>query len=591
MNRATVPAFIWLACVLALVSAPGAEDFRAEASADRKAVGVGEALTLTIAVFGGDQIREPDLSSIEGFRIVNTSTSRSINIVNMKMTRSLNLQYTLVALKQGEHVLGPFTVVSDKETYETEPVKVTVTKGRAPAHREQAGAAAAEDLVLLTGTVDKSEAYVGEQITYTLKFAYRVRLSGLSYAAQEHTGFWFEDLGETGPAIETIEGTQYYVVTRRRAFFPISSGTFTIGKAGVQYEARELDPFSRDPFSLFGRDPFDVFGRRQGAAETRPIEIEVLPLPREGKPADFTGAVGDFALSARASASEVMVGESLTLSVRVRGRGNLKSIGEIPLPEIRDFRVFAPEAREVINTEGGRVGGEKIFDLVLVPQRPGNYTLEGFDFSYFDPGKAAYLVTTADPVKVTVLPADDTVAGPPGEAGLGTRIARQDIRHVKRVPIERDDLTLPLDGAAGTLIKYLPVLIALAGIVITIQRRRAAASGRASARKAFKVLVRDLKGAGRMLGRDAPAADVSGHTARAVKSYIAARAGVAESVVDEVFVGSLDRVSTEQGSEIAQLLADLDRVRFSPVSPDRTELEQIIERAGNLFRQVDKEWN
>ncbi|MFH1312387.1 MAG: BatD family protein [Candidatus Eisenbacteria bacterium] len=591
MSRTRVLVGLWLTGVLALAGVPSAEDFRAEASVDRRAVGVGEPLTLTISVFGGDKVSEPDLGNIDGFRVVNTSTSRNISIVNMKMTRSLNLQYTLVALKQGEYELGPFTVASDNQTYETGSVRVTVTKGRAPSQSGQAGAQSDEDLVLLTASVDKSKAYVGQQITYTVKFAYRVRLlSGTQYIPPDHTGFWFEDMGETGPEIETIRGTQYYVLTRRTAFFPISSGKFTIGEAGVRFEVRELDPFSRDPFSLFGRDPFGAFGRREGAAQTTPIEIEVLPLPRQGRPADFTGAVGKFSLSATASAQEVRVGESLTLSIRVRGRGNLKSIGEIPLPEIRDFRVFAPKAREVINADGQVVGGEKIFDLVLVPQRPGNYTLEGFDFSYFDPEKASYVVTTAEPVRVEVLPADESVAGQLNESGLETRIARQDIRYVKRVAIDRDDLTLSSGGATGMLIKYLPVLIALAGIVISIQRRRAAGSGRAGARRAFRVLVGELKAAERLLAKEARTADASGCVGRAIRKYIAARTGVGESVVDEAFVGSMARVSPERRTEIGRLFGDLDRIRFSPVSPDRAELEQILEKARSIFSMVDKEW-
>jgi hypothetical protein len=397
-------------------------------------------------------------------------------------------------------------------------------------------------------------------------------------------------MGESGPAIETIGGTQYYVITRRTAFFPISSGAYTIGKAGVRYEIRDLDPFSRDPFSLFGRDPFDAFGRREGAAETKPVDIEVLPLPREGKPAEFSGAVGKFTMSASASAEEVMVGESLTLSVRVRGQGNLKSIGEIALPEIGDFRVFAPKARETINVDGRVVGGEKVFDLVLVPQRPGSYTLEGFDFSYFDPERARYMVTTADPVRVEVLPADESVAGQLREAGLETTIARQDIRYVKRVTIERDGLTLSLDGGRGGFVRYLPVLIAVVGIVIGVQRRRSALSGRAGARRAFKGVAREIEAAERMLVRGVDTADASGRVARAIKRYIAARAGVGEAVVDEVFIGSIAGVSTERRSEIARLLADLDRIRFAPVSPDRDELAGITDRARSLLNMVDREW-
>jgi hypothetical protein len=581
---------LWFVGLLALAGTAASDDFRAEASVDRRAVGVGETLTLTISVYGGGKVSEPDLSGLDGFRIANTSTSRSINIVNMKMTRSLNLQYTLVALREGEYVLGPFTVASGQETYETEPVKVTVTKGRAPSAREQAAGGADQDLVLLTARVDKAKAYVGQQITYTLKFAYRVRISGTQYVPPEHTGFWFEDMGETGPEIETIGDTQYYVVTRRTAFFPISSGTYTIGKASVRYEVQALDPFSRDPFSLFGRDPFDVFARKQGAAETKPLQIEVLPLPREGKPSEFSGAVGRFTISAEASADEVMVGESLTLSVRVRGQGNLKSIGEIPVPEIKDFRVFAPKARETINVDGRVVGGEKVFDLVLVPQRPGNYTLEGFDFSYFDPDKGGYVVTAADPVRVEVVAADQSMASQGGDAGLESRIARQDIRYVKRGRIERDGLTLSLDGGRGALIRYLPALIVVVGIILSIQQRRSTASGRARARQALKRTAKDLRAAENVLSKGANTADVSGRIAKTIKTYIAARAGVGEPVVDETFIASMTQVSPERRSEIARLLSDLDRMRFAPVSADPRDLARMIDRARSLLSAVDKEW-
>jgi hypothetical protein len=565
-----------------------AEDFRAEATVDRTAVGVGEALRLTITVYGCDRVSEPDLSGIEGFRVVGTSSSRNINVVNMKMSRSLTLEYTLQALERGDYVLGPFAVKSGDEIYETEPIRVAVTEGRTaspPSRGRPAGQSGDEDPLMLSASVDKRRAYVGEQVTYTLKFAYR-GVDQTQYVPPEHTGFWSEDMGRVGPSIETIDGRQYYTSSHYTAFFPISSGKFTIGEASIRYVVRDLDPFS-----IFSRDRFGHFGSREGIAKSEPIQVEAIPLPSEGKPSDFTGAVGRFTFSAVPSAREVKVGESLTLMLKVRGRGNLKSIGDIPMPEIRDFRVFAPKARESTSIEELRVGGEKIFDLVLVPQVAGTHVLDGFSFSYFDPGAERYVTLSADPVEIKVLPGDDTVAGTATGGALNGRVARREIRHIRRGEIDRDELSLTFGGPRGLLIRYLPVVIALAGILISIQRKRTVASGRAVSRKAYKTVVRDLKSAERLLSRGQGIADASGIASRAVKAYLGARAGRGEAAVDEDFIGGLENVSMERREEIMRLIADLDHMRFAPVSPDASEVSGLIEKAVSLLKAVDREWN
>jgi hypothetical protein len=588
-----VVALMVLGCLLSSAASVSAEDFRVEASVDRRGVGKGETLALTLTVYGADRVSEPDLSVIEGFQVIGSSSSRNISIVNMKMSRSLNLQYTLLAVQEGEYVLGPFTVKAGDETYDTEPIKVAVTAAqgslqRPPSGRQTQGQAD-DDLVLLTASVDRTRAYVGQQITYTLEFAYRVRLlEDTQYIPPDHTGFWFEDLGESGPAIETIDGVRYYVITKRTAFFPISSGRFTIGEAGIRYIAGSLDPFSRDPFSLFGRDPLGAFGRRQGAAKSEPIGIEVLPLPEVGKPADFSGAVGRFDLSVSPSAKEVGVGESLTLSLRVRGRGNIKSIGDIALPEFNDFRVFAPKARESLNTEGGFVGGEKVFDLVLVPQNPGDYRLGGFRFSYFDPTSETYAVSTAEPLLIAVLPGEETAGIAPGDK-LDRRVARKDIRYIRRGTVSINELTLGLEGFDGVMLRYLPVVLIFTAVVVSLHRRRSAVTGRASARRAFKRFGKHTKAAERLLDADKAVGDAAAALSKAIKGYLAARCAVPESAVDEALIGSTAELAPETRDELKSLISDLDRIRFAPVTTDAEQVKRLIGAARDLLIRVDKE--
>jgi hypothetical protein len=382
-----------------------------------------------------------------------------------------------------------------------------------------------------------------------------------------------------------IDGAQCYTITRTIALFPISSGRFTIGEAGVRYIVSDFGGFSRDPFSFFRGDPFR---RREGFAEAGQIPIEVLPLPDEGRPADFSGAVGSFHLSIVPSQTDVRLGESITLSIRVEGRGNIQSIGEVPLPRLDGFRVFAPKARDSVRVEQGKIGGAKIFDLVLVPEVMGKAFLEGFSLAYFDPAKGAYLRSDAKPIEINVLEGDENAMRSLAASGQRPTV-RQDIRHIKRVSHVSDDLTLLPDGALGLAVRAMPVLIGLAGVAVALRRRHMATSGRAKIRRAFRRLLADMRGAEQMLGRGKPV-EASAHVARAIRAYIADRKGTSESLIDAGCVASMQEIPEELRGKVCCLLAVLDQARFAPQGSSADEMRRLVGEAEAIMRKVDGEW-
>jgi hypothetical protein len=559
-----------------------ADELRADASVDRNVVGVGERLVLTINIYGGGQLIEPDLGNVEGFTVVNTSRSQTLSIVNFDAVRSLTLQYVLAAVSEGEYVLGPFKVQSGKETYETDPIKVTVVKGQAPAQTSPQQAGGESDAVLVRATVDKRRAFVGQQITYNLQFAYRATPRDIEYTPPEHTGFWTEEIGETEPSIETIDGRKYYVVNKRSAFFPISSGNFTIGQASVRYRVSELRPFSFDPF--------DMGGGREGRAVTEPVDIIVRPLPSEGRPAGFSGAVGSFDLDVSASSHKVKTGESLTLSVRISGRGNIKSIGDIQMPEPDGFRVFTPKAKESVDVKGSQVGGEKVFELVLVPERPGEQVIDGLEFSYFDPEREEYVTRRSAPITISVLPGDDHLAAGRSGGSPEAMVTRRDIRHIKRAAIARDGLAISERGVSGVVFTYLPVLMAVAGLIVSVQRRHAAVSGKGALSRAYKTALTEIKQAGDAAGRGMGTADAAGRAARAVRSYLAVRAGTTEALIDRDAILSMTAIAEDLRSDVSDLLGSLDRIRFAPVAVEGAEVMELIARARSLLATVSARW-
>lgn len=583
-----------LGIALLLIPAIAGADFGVEATVDRNVVTLGGTLRLTITVTGASDVERPDLSGLEGFEVVGTSSSQNISMVNLKVTRSLSLIYTLAALEEGNFTLGPFTVRAGDNIGETEAIRVTVAAaagGVAPGGQptRTADETGGKTAAFATSDVDKSRAYVGEQVTYTLKFAYRLRmLQGMEFIPPEHTGFWYEDLGDAGPVIETIGGRQYYVVTKKLAFFPISSGTHTIGESGIRYVAETSDPFARDPFSIFGRDPFGRLRGQEGVAMADPVAIQVQPLPAVGRPADFSGAVGRFDVTARATRNEVKVDESITLVVRVSGRGNLKSVGDLPTPEIPGFRVFAPKSRQTISADRGVIGGEKRFEFVLVAQERGKFTIDGVGFTYFDTESERYTTARAAPITVTVLPGDAVVASS-GESAPGIDLSSTDIRHIRRLGRLGDDLRL-VRGSQAFVVWVLPVVMGVAGALLKVHRRRQAACVRVSARKAFREVMSGVRQARAVLKKGDEREETAAILARAITRYIAVRSDCRESNVDVEYIRSLGDVSGETRRRLMSLLTALDQVRFAPAGLKESDMENLISEAERILAQVNEEW-
>ncbi|MDZ7845382.1 MAG: BatD family protein [Owenweeksia sp.] len=151
----------------------------------------------------------------------------------------------------------------------------------------------------------------------------------------------------------------------------------------------------------------DIFGRRvtrtinQTAAENFP-SIEVRPLPERGKPSGFGGAVGDYNFSVTLSRNELSANESITLTVKVSGTGNIKLI-EAPEPEIPSaFEAFDPEYEENIRVNAAGMSGTKTYRYLLVPRYGGTYKIPELKFSYFDPRLERYLTLQSEELEVTV---------------------------------------------------------------------------------------------------------------------------------------------------------------------------------------------
>lgn len=367
---------------------------------------VGEAVELIIEVSrqdGGDGLPEPILPDFRAMGIAiegpRTGYNQRTSWVNGRRSSSVTQSYVyfLIPSRPGRFEIA--VTASAGGTTVRPPAIPTLEVTGAAASAEPVAAEAgarpqeAQGDVFVWATVDKAQLFVGEQLTYDLEVYERVRFQNIHL--RELPGFqdfWSEELPERTMRNEVVGGVAYRVHPGlRRALFPQRAGTLTITAAQVGVGLRRR-----------------VSGQALG--------VEVLPLPAEGQPPGFSpNNVGSFTIEASVDRKAVKVGEPFTLTVIVRGEGNIRAIDTGTWPELPGMRRYDPKVETQV-VIGERFGGLRRHEFLVIPEVAGEVTIPAHAFAHFDPARAAYEVARSEALTITVTEAPGSAGAPPGSA-------------------------------------------------------------------------------------------------------------------------------------------------------------------------------
>jgi hypothetical protein len=575
---------------LALVAVATADDITVAAFVDRTTVSVDQAVRLTIQVEGTMQsLPAPSLPPLDDSWNVRTGgTSSNMSWVNGHMSSSKSWTYNLLPRRTGTLTIGAAEVEFDGSVYTTDPISIEVTQGVAATggsaagsvdERVYSGADPEGRDVFIATTVDKKSAYVGEQIALSFKFYRRVSLYDQPrYEAPDLTGFWVESLGEIPEYYETAGGIRYRVIEIRTALFGTSAGPATIGPASLTYRKE------RGGFTFF------TSGGQPVTLQTRPIDIDVKPLPTEGRPTDFDGAVGKYRVRTSLDLSSVGELAPVTLTLRIEGTGNMRTVPEPTLPELPDFKMYE-SGSSTETTKNGAVGGVKRYEYVLVPQSSGRKTLPGMGLSYFDPAAGAYGRSDAEPLTLEVTPGtgEATDVDLPVRAAIA-RLGR-DIRYIREPSGTLERAGRPLHSRASFLFLQLVPVAALVGAVAYRRRRDRFAGNRGLARHVMAPAAarKELKEA-RALSAAGDSAGTCSAVARAVTDFIGNRWNVQARGMT---LAEIESVLSDGGADaplirrIVGLLRDCDLGRFA-AGEGVVEGERLLSEADECLRALER---
>ena len=225
-----------------------------------------------------------------------------------------------------------------------------------------------------------------------------------------------------------VEGTrrEMKATTRFAWLSPTKSGTLEIPPFKFKY-TKLGEPKVVEEKKQMGSMSFSSRSVKQESIETEtatpPLAITVLPLPAEGKPADFSGMVGSYSFSANFDRTNLKVGEALTLAISIKGDGTPGTITDPKLPDFSEFRSVPPENSIDKSIKGAKVVTSKNIKVFLYPKKKGTFEIPAITYSWFNPAKKKYETASAGPWTIEV-EKGDTPAEPvyqaPVSAGTGT---------------------------------------------------------------------------------------------------------------------------------------------------------------------------
>jgi len=533
----------------------------------------------------GDEI---DIPEVDGLKIEYRGPQSQYQIINGRSSSSVTHTYLVTPLKTGDFTIGPVTAefTGGRKTLST---KLRVIKAQDDPEAQQIS-----QIMFSRISTDRESPYVHEPFNLELKVYIR---DGAQIDGQFGIRGGLPESGLDGElqwevadrTREDRNGTIFTVYTLRTTAKALTAGTFTFRpevqlNVVIPRQQRRSWGFD-DPF--FG----DFFGRQ----ETRPIaldcnqlDVEVLPVPMQGRPVSYTGGVGELDFDVSVGPTEVKAGEPITLKMRISGKGNLEKIIPPSITATPDIKLY--DAR----SEPAQTPDEVRFEQVIIPKSDNIKEIPAISFSYFNTKTADFRTITRGPFPVTVENAPrnaaQVIATVPSTIQKETKVLGRDIAYLKPRPkawrMNADETGRNPAPLRILLALPLVLLIVLAGIVA---RKNMLASNVALARrqKAPKVARRNIQLAKQALHAQDESAF---HQAlwRTLTEYFGHRLNLAPGEVTLQTV--LARIPDENGS-LEHLFTAIEQRRYGIRDHEgdrRHEMKVLLRELSSVLKQCER---
>jgi len=374
-----------------------------EAKVSKEHLGINERLRVDFEMNqDGDNFIPP---SFKGFRVLGSpNQSISNSWINGKRSYSKTFSYFIEPQQQGRLTIEQASIEVAGKIYKTTPVQVRVTEAvEIPLDPNDPNYLASKN-VHLVAEVSNSNPYLNESITITYKLYVSEEVSITSNWRELDTpkfaDFWSQNIDTTGEYKiynGKYKGENYrYVILRRTVLYPQKTGKLSIAPLTLDIPINVKSKRR----NFFGQPMMTRVNKTISAGKRT---IQVKPLPNAGRPGNFTGAVGDFKFDVISNKKSLDANESLEISVRVSGLGNLKLFDLPKLKIPSSLEMYEPSRSDDIRTQYNGMSGAISENYTVVPQFKGSYPIRPLSFSYFNPKTKKYHTLSSKEILIEVV--------------------------------------------------------------------------------------------------------------------------------------------------------------------------------------------
>ena len=550
------------------------------------------------------KVRDFRAPSIKGFEVLmGPSRSTQYQNYNGVVTNSITFTYILMAEKEGTYTIPGATIVADGNNYTSNSVEIKVlppdqssgsgnsTSARSSRNQANSGKITDKEL-FMTATASKTNVYEQEAILLTYKVYTQVNLTALDGDIPDLKGFHTQEVelpNQKTYSLEHYNGRNYNtLVWRQLVLFPQQTGQIEIPSVTFEGTVSQM---------VASADPFDAFFNGGNYVKitknivTPKLTINVKELPA-GKPANFSGGVGEFTLSSSINTQELKTNDAVTIKLIISGTGNMKLINtpEVGFPQ--DFEIYDPKVDNKFNLTRNGLSGNKVIEYLAIPRHAGTYTIPPIEFSYFDLKSQSYKTLKTDAYTLNVAKgegnSDQVVANFTSKEDL--KVLGQDIRYIKTGDTH---LTKKDDYFFGSISYYLWYIIPLGLFIafLAINRKQAmenANVAKVRTKKANKVATKRMKNAGKLLAEKKSEAFYD-EVLKALWGYISDKLSMPVSQLSKDNIEEelqKHQVSEELIKEFINNLNECEFARYAPGNQDE-KMDKIYSSAIDVISKME----
>ena len=569
-------------------------------------VAVGEQfrLTYTVNTQNVTDFRAGDIpDELEVLIGPNRSMQSSYQMINGHTSSSSSITYTYIvsATKNGTYTIPPAHVTVDGKSIASNSLTVKVSgtvQGNSGSARHQqneeaeirdAGSHISGSDLFIKVSANKKRVHEQEPILLTYKVYTLVGLTSLRGDMPDLKSFYTQEVDlpqQKSFSIETLNGRPYKTtVWSQYVMFPQTTGKLEIPSITfegiVVQQNRNIDPF--EAFFNGGSGYVEVKKKIQAPG----IEIQVDPLPE--RPANFSGGVGKFTVSAQLDKTETKANDPISMRIIVSGSGNLKLLKQPVVNLPKDFDKYEPKITDKSKLTSNGIEGSMVYDLLIVPRHQGKYEIPPVELTYFDTAENAYKTVKSEAFTLDVAKGSGTGAVN-DFSGQDLQELNKDIRFIKTGSTSQHSLDEFFFGSSAYLVSLgLMALVFISLFVIFRQRAVDHANvTKMRGKKANKVATKRLKKASKLMADNKPG-EFYDEVLRALWGYVGDKLNIPVEQLshDNISMRLAERYVDE--TVIGQFIEALDECEFERYAPGdpKGNMNKVYEKAMTAIEKIE----